>query len=74
MPINGLANIDRVREDSNRNTTTYFLDGGGITIGDLNIFDYGIGTSPTINGNLTLSPSSEDPEKLEGRLMITGNT
>jgi hypothetical protein len=74
MPINGLANIDRVREDSNQNTTIYFLAGGGITIGDLNIFDYGIGTGPTVNGNLTLSQSTENPEKLEGRLTITGHS
>jgi hypothetical protein len=74
MPINGLANFDRVREDSKRNITTYVLEGGGITIGDLQIFDFGLDTGPTINGNLTVSPSAEDPEKLEGRLMIIGDS
>ncbi|MGI8833540.1 MAG: hypothetical protein ACR2IS_13020, partial [Nitrososphaeraceae archaeon] len=66
--------IDRVREDSNQNTTTYILKEGGLMVGDISMMDFGLDVDGTfLSGNLTLSPSEENPDNMEGKLMLSGS-
>jgi hypothetical protein len=72
--VNGVVEIDRVREDPKQNITTYILNERGLKVGDITITDFGLDIdSSFLHGNLTLPPSEEDPDRLTGKLLLEGS-
>lgn len=74
MPVNGIVKINEKTEDSNHNITNYTLREGGLIIGDISMMDFGVDfDSVFLSGNLTVSPSEEDADRLTGKLLLEGS-